>query len=722
MGAEVSNAVDETLDAGLGALELPHGADEGPALDALRALIRRKPALDPRYRLSRELGRGGMGSVWLAKDERLGRDVAIKRLHSASSLARKRLAREARVMAQLSHPNVVAVFDVSAHADEPYIVMEYIEGETLREALEAIEASAWRRKLSLLQQAGRGLAAAHALGLVHLDFKPANAMFTRGGVVKVLDFGLAKPDAGTRVLRTLPKGTSMEEQLTETGAVMGTPAYMAPEQHHAEQPGPAADQYALAVSMWEALYSMRPFNGATTTALLDAKLENEPKRSAAVDVPIAVEHVLRRALAPRPEDRWSSVRVFLTALRKAQRRRGWAKRLLGAAAVVAALTYGVLKEPVAAEPPPEAEVTSLSAFAQARIDALEPTLASYERGLRAIRTERERAEIDAILTEARALGDPATLARALRIAGADQSAANADRRSDLLKDSYVLFAETGDEFGMARTAMFIVQELSNESASLREIEGWVDAARSGLRRSGEGSNLQLAVAESKALLDAGAPHEALDVIEGALDLAEPDREQTGVYVLALERRASAYFDLRLHRTAAEAYREVGAFQQSRGEAGDLDVMMSEAVAWNSAGERDRAIEVFDAVVRGIEDGGQVLAQGEELVLLNAARAYFTRPNRVDDAIALLEPLLERIETKTIFDRRFTDDLITRTLFSLAEAHERAGHVEQAGVFARRAAAKASVVFGEDDFKTGDARGMVEALERGPWPGGVPPTD
>ncbi|MBP9863710.1 MAG: serine/threonine protein kinase, partial [Kofleriaceae bacterium] len=225
------------------------GASAGDSL--LRAIVgmgRRSPpvSLVPgqviagTYRIERMLGVGGMGVVYLARDQRLGRDVALK-LHATDAGARsvERLAREAAAIAQLSHPNVVTVYQIATHDGQPFVAMEYVDGGTARTWL-AAEPRRASEILALYLDAGRGLAAAHAAGLVHRDFKPDNVLVGKDGRVRVADFGLvlgdvpvASTDQATRDDDGAPPPpTSATTPLTRTGTALGTPAYMAPEQHH----------------------------------------------------------------------------------------------------------------------------------------------------------------------------------------------------------------------------------------------------------------------------------------------------------------------------------------------------------------------------------------------------------------------------------------------------------------------------------------------------------
>ncbi|HTR52015.1 MAG TPA: serine/threonine-protein kinase, partial [Kofleriaceae bacterium] len=216
-----------------------------------------------RYRIVEMIGSGGMGVVHRAHDTTLGRDVAVKVLHGAESPERvQRLLREAQAMAQLRHEHLVVIHDIVEADHTVFIAMELIDGTSLREWLR--EPRAWREALAAVIAAGRGLAAAHAAGVVHRDFKPENVLVDRAGGIKVADFGLACAEPGG------PPTRISDLELTRTGALVGTPAYMAPEQHAGEQADTRSDQFALAVTAWEALWAQRPFTGSTYPELATA--------------------------------------------------------------------------------------------------------------------------------------------------------------------------------------------------------------------------------------------------------------------------------------------------------------------------------------------------------------------------------------------------------------------------------------------------------------------
>ena len=209
------------------------------------------PVLSDRYELSRLLGRGGMGEVYEAYDQKLSRRVAVKRVRSelADEPAQERFVREVRHTAAFAHPNVVTVFDVGDESDHPYFVMELVEGRTLAAALAAEGPLPVDEAARIADSVLAGLAAAHAQGLIHRDVKPSNVLLGADGSVKLSDFGIAKAvhDAAA--------------PLTAAGEVLGTPTYLAPEQTRGEQAGPPADIYAVGVLLYELLAGVLPFHG-----------------------------------------------------------------------------------------------------------------------------------------------------------------------------------------------------------------------------------------------------------------------------------------------------------------------------------------------------------------------------------------------------------------------------------------------------------------------------
>jgi eukaryotic-like serine/threonine-protein kinase len=286
-----------------------------------------------------------MGVVYAAYDPELDRRVAVKLLHPGGDgeTGRARLLREAQTMARLTHPNVVTVHDAGTIDDQVFVAMELLDGETLKQWMHA-KARPWREVLATLLPAGRGLAAAHAADLVHRDFKPDNVMIARDGRVVVMDFGLARPSVADetptetpREVRRAPVGS-----LTETGAILGTPAYMAPEQHLGREAGPAADQFAYAVTLYEALQGQRPFlpapdDDVSPSMALGAEIVAGRIRPGPRDgeLPPRLRRAVVRGLADDPAARWPSMQAMLDELEAVARPRRWSIGVAAAGVVVA---------------------------------------------------------------------------------------------------------------------------------------------------------------------------------------------------------------------------------------------------------------------------------------------------------------------------------------------------------------------------------------------------
>ena len=285
-----------------------------------------------RYVLLRRVGEGGMGVVFAAYDPDLDREVALKLLKPgavADAEARGRLVREAQALARLSHPNVVIVHDVGQDGDTVFLAMELVRGRTLRHWL-AEAPRPWREVLSHFLQAGQGLAAAHAVGLVHRDFKPDNVLLGDDGQVRVTDFGLAR--AASALLAPLEswagEGASRDTPPwagdTLTGVQQGTPAYMSPEQWRGLRADARSDQFSFCVSLYEALFGQRPFAGGTAReraqALREGRVTPPPRGSR---VPGAVRDAVLRGLAAEPASRHPSLDTLLSRLESGARTYRW---------------------------------------------------------------------------------------------------------------------------------------------------------------------------------------------------------------------------------------------------------------------------------------------------------------------------------------------------------------------------------------------------------------
>jgi tetratricopeptide (TPR) repeat protein len=271
-----------------------------------------------RYVLLRAIGSGGMGTVYAAYDPVLDRKIAIKLLRTGAGdpERRARLIREAQAMAKVSSRNVVAVYDAGAAGEQVYVAMELVGGGTLRSWLRERPRS-WREIVRVFEGAGRGLAAAHDTGVVHRDFKPDNVLVD-GDRVCVADFGLAAPIASPGELANAT--TALDHSLTITGAVVGTPAYMSPEQLAGKPIDGKGDQFSFCVALYEALYGGRPFAG-DTLAELTAELEAGRVRAPGKSGPSWLASTVMRGLAPDPAARHASMSALLGKLSRHRSRR-----------------------------------------------------------------------------------------------------------------------------------------------------------------------------------------------------------------------------------------------------------------------------------------------------------------------------------------------------------------------------------------------------------------
>ena len=362
--ADLDPLAGETLE------QRPRSATAGEVfLSSPGRMLERGTRVD-RYVILERLGSGGMGEIYAAYDPQLDRKIALKlmRMDVLSTLGthsgRVKLLAEAKALARLNHPNVVAVHDVGEVGDEIFIAMELVEGEVLREWLEATPRTT-ARVLEVFKMAGRGLAAAHAVGLVHRDFKPLNVIVGRDGRARVVDFGLARTATSTaetvpgRMSRvpapppappsppspvSLPHGdqtitVSSRAEVT-LASLSGTPAYMAPEQLRAEPTDARTDQFSFAVALYEALCGHRPFQGDTVDVLL-AAIERGPGPSRSL--PAWLHAVLARALSPVREGRFPGMGELLEALEadpSLRRRQRW--RMAGVALAAAAVLLGAV--------------------------------------------------------------------------------------------------------------------------------------------------------------------------------------------------------------------------------------------------------------------------------------------------------------------------------------------------------------------------------------------
>ena len=319
------------------------------------------------YELLSPLGSGGMGEVYRARDTRLGREVALKVLPESFSADPGRLRRfdhEARAASALNHPNIVTIFDVGTDGSLSYIAMELVEGRTLRQLLGS-DPLPLKRTLEIAGRVADGLSQAHEAGIVHRDVKPENVMVTRDGVVKILDFGLAKR---AYAAGASPSGATATVE-TEAGSVVGTVRYMSPEQAAGKPTDARSDQFSFGSVLYEMATGRPAFSGDTSVDTLSAILHAEPAPASAVNpaLPAPLSWIVERCLAKDPGDRYASTRDLardLSALSRhlgeasgaggaaAARRRLRGARTLAAAALVAAVVVVGLRLGRGGPPPP----------------------------------------------------------------------------------------------------------------------------------------------------------------------------------------------------------------------------------------------------------------------------------------------------------------------------------------------------------------------------------
>ncbi|MEZ4384368.1 MAG: protein kinase [Nannocystaceae bacterium] len=460
-----------------------------------------------RYTVVRPIGAGGMGVVYAAYDEELDRRIAVKLLRAGSSEHdRARLLREAQAMAKLSHPNVVTVHEVGTFEDQVYVAMEFVRGQNLRDWL-GEGPHPWRAIVDRFVLAGRGLAAAHDVGLVHRDFKPANVLVGDDGRIVVSDFGLVRATGGPPSAEelahasqvTATTASALDTSLTMTGTIMGTPAYMSPEQHLGRVTDARSDQFSLCVALYEALYGRHPFPGETLHDLAMAVTEGalrEPPRDG--KAPSWVGRVIVRGLARDPDARWPTIDALLEELAR-DPERAWRVRrnaaliVTAVVAVIAGLIWLVQERSEAASIAAAAE-----AAAQERRDAaekdrdrafadLKAQLTQTREALDEAETQRGRAE-----AEARRAEEQTRLAEAQRREAESQRREAEEQRGEAEHQRQEAERQTSravQEARRARDATRLAQSLGAAAddptsvlALLRETEapaetpGWVPAA------------------------------------------------------------------------------------------------------------------------------------------------------------------------------------------------------------------------------------------------------
>jgi eukaryotic-like serine/threonine-protein kinase len=563
-----------------------------------------------RYVILETLGSGGMGVVFAAYDPDLDRKVALKLLRRELLLhatgARLRLKREAQAMARISHPNVLTVHDVGTLGATLFIAMEYVDGTTFAGWLSAAR-RAWPEILAMLEQAGRGLAAAHAVGLVHRDFKPENVLVAADGRVRVADFGLARAlDAAPFPRRNAVAARSGDEpaaSLTRSGAVLGTPVYMAPEQFEGVAVDARADQFSFCVALFEALHGARPFTVNTREVVQAETLAGKLRRTTeAAGLPAHVRAAIERGLRARPEERFPSMDALLAALAP-ERRRTFRNRVIAAVAV-ALFAVGIVgaRSFRAAIPPPcsgaaarfgsawsepreqalrERFLATKLPYAQASFEAVQQALDAYGRGWSTMHTEACEAT--------RVRGEQSDEVLSLRMLCLDR------RLAEVRALVGVLDTSDGEQIAKAVDATRSLGEL----AVCADVEGLRSPVRLPEQRAAadEAAAIGEEIARAAALHAVGRYQEGLAVAAGAAT------------------RAGA---LRHPPTEAEALEVLGELQRASNDPRTAEASLRGAFSAAQAGHHDRVaavaaiqlVGVVGAQLHRVEDGLQWAWIGE----------------------------------------------------------------------------------------------------------------
>lgn len=360
------------------------GVDQGSAVSAVSHAAIPPETLVGKYRIRRLLGQGGMGTVYLAFDPLIEREVAIKLLSpelSSNAESLRRFLGEARSIGRLNHPNVVSIFAIDVWEGRYYLVMELLTGGSIADLAEQRGRIPFREASGLLAQAARGLAAAHQAGLVHRDIKPANLMLNRDGVVKVVDFGLS------RVLDAVGSGP---DQATRVGQIVGTPHFMSPEQFEGGAVDARSDIYSLGASLYRLITGEFPFQRCgTIVQLMKAHLLDLPPAASAFDpqLPPEVDQIIQRCMAKRPEDRFSDAAELAEHL----------ERLTESAAEGAASSAAAASGGVAAGAPADRVLTAMIAAERSSLQAKMLQSACRAAGVEAVHVFSRIEQADAVV-------------------------------------------------------------------------------------------------------------------------------------------------------------------------------------------------------------------------------------------------------------------------------------------------------------------------------------
>ncbi len=531
-----------------------------------------------RYIVLERVGEGGMGVVHAAYDPELNRKIAIKLLQtgapgSQGTGGRERLIREAQALARLSHPNVVHVHDVGTHGERVFMAMELVDGRTLRAWLKETPRS-WREVTAVFLAAGRGLAAAHAAGLVHRDCKPDNVLISADGQVRVLDFGIARqwesdsPEPTYEVSPASDERSSLSTPLTEVGVVLGTPSYLPPELFNGEPADPRADQFSFCVSLYEALYGERPFPGKLPRNDPQRWKLPEPPRD--TQVPAWLRRVVLRGLSLSPEARYPSMDALLSELGRDPRakQRQW---LLGTAIVgLVALVSGGLYLQARSQPAPcQGAARSLAGIWDApKQQALRTAFLSTGQGFASSAWDTTRRTLDAWAGAWVAMRQEAC--EATRVRGEQSDEVLSLRMTCLDRRLGSLQALTGL---YANADAALVQQAARAATALPGLDLCANVAAlrapvpppDGVEAHAKVDALRKRLAEGQALFDAARYPPGLELAKSAVESA----------------RALAYRPLQ-----AEALELLAGFQEKTGDFNGAEQTLYEALWAAKAGRHD----------------------------------------------------------------------------------------------------------------------------------------
>ncbi|MCX4246419.1 serine/threonine-protein kinase [Paraliomyxa miuraensis] len=546
-----------------------------------------------RYVVLEQVGAGGMGVVHRAYDPRLRREVAVKMIrldrHESRPEARPearpgdqqegqhraatRILREARTMAQLSHPNVLPVYDVEQVGELVYIAMEYVDGEHLGRWLER-HAHTWQAVVEVFRQAGEGLQAAHRAGIVHRDFKPANVMMGNKGRVLVTDFGLARACDRDDDLPGSARPIDTSVELTEDGELVGTPAYMPPEQLRGEPVDARADQYAFCLALYEGLFGRRPFLAREPRALLHAKELGTIEAAPDANVPSWLFRVVERGMNPDPAQRFPSMAELLQALGHdpGQARRRWAWAGVGAVVGASAIGLRLVTAPAPDPRCPRAQALIDELWGKQAHDRLRSAMLATSVSYAADAAERVTTVLD---DEARAWAEGYVDACEATNVRGEQSTEALDLRMACLRRHRAELETTIEVLSLdvsvatVRAAASMVDDLSDprtcaDVEQLRARERPVDPTRAA-----ELERLREELARATTLSRAGRIDDALESI-GRVERSAAGVDAVAVHGEALLLRGSIAIQ---ERNLADAERWLGAAQADGVEARDAPLVV-----------------------------------------------------------------------------------------------------------------------------------------------------